>query len=177
MLAKPSSAFCRRTLSNNLRYRILQIIVCLACRRPDRSPGTCLSVYDCPSVISIVRHGVSAAQAEALRNLSCNGDSGRFPWVCCELRRNNDDTQFPDDEEVTIRVPPTAAPTPKPSTVTTKSGLDTSAGGGGELPGIGECGIDSLGQKIYGGKAAGINEFPWMALLEYKSGNIHIYKV
>lgn len=140
-----------------------------ACRRPDRSTGTCLSVYDCPSVIGAVQRGVSAAEAAALRSLSCNGDSGRFPWVCCELRRNNDDTLFPEDEDMNTPMPPTKAPTRKPVTVPA-GGVGTRAGGG-KLPGLGECGIDSLNQKIYGGTAAGINEFPWMALLEYKSGS------
>lgn len=124
-------------------------------------------------MISVVQRGVSAAEAVALRQLSCNGDSGRFPWVCCELRRNNDDTMFPDDEEVTVRVAPTKAPTKKPS-LPARGGIDSNESGGGVLPALGECGIDSLGQKIYGGTAAGINEFPWMALLEYKSGNIRL---
>lgn len=145
------------------------INVFTACRRPDRSTGTCLSVYDCPSVIGAVQRGVSAAEAAALRSLSCNGDSGRFPWVCCELRRNNDDTLFPEDEDMNTPMPPTKAPTRKPVTVPA-GGVGTRAGGG-KLPGLGECGIDSLNQKIYGGTAAGINEFPWMALLEYKSGS------
>lgn len=144
--------------------------------------GTCLSVYECPSVINVVQRGVSAAEAASLRRLSCTGDSGRFPWVCCELRRNNDDTLFPDDEveEVPVKTAPTQAPTrapplsPKPTTIPARSGLDGTVGGGGTLPALGECGIDSLGQKIYGGTAAGINEFPWMALLEYKSGNFVI---
>lgn len=143
----------------------------LACRRPDHSTGTCLSAYDCPSVTQALLRGVSPDEAAALRKLTCSGDSGRFPWVCCELRRNNDDTVFPDEEYGGTRMPPpTRATTTTTTTTRRPSGHGGGNGQGGVLPGKGECGLDTLGQKIYGGTAAGINEFPWMALLEYKSG-------
>lgn len=155
------------------------LFLCEACRRPDGSIGTCISVYDCPSVVRATQSGVSKAEAANLRKLTCSGNSGRFPWVCCELRHNSYDTLFPDDDEIPNRIaPPTAPPTHQPPTnAPARSGPTSNAGGGGKLPGLGECGIDSLGSKIYGGTAARINEFPWMALLEYQSGNIKIKSI
>lgn len=42
------------------------------------------------------------------------------------------------------------------------------------LPSTEECGIGSIPDKIYGGKMAELDEFPWMALIEYERGT-HYY--
>lgn len=128
-----------------------------------------------------VLRGVTAEEAAALRSLSCAGESGRFPWVCCELRHNNADTVFPEydeqDQNDSRYMPPTAT-TSTTSTTRRPTTAPVTAGGGGSgrggmLPGKGQCGQDPLGNRIYGGTAAGIREFPWMALLEYKSGGYY----
>lgn len=36
------------------------------------------------------------------------------------------------------------------------------------IPGSGECGIDTS-DKIYGGTATTLDEFPWMALLQHRT--------
>lgn len=36
------------------------------------------------------------------------------------------------------------------------------------------CGFDSQ-DRIYGGKEAELNEFPWMALVEYERGKTNIF--
>lgn len=45
-------------------------------------------------------------------------------------------------------------------------------GGGGSsqlLPGPGYCGLTSLAHRIYGGDDTQLDDYPWMALLEYQS--------
>lgn len=122
--------------------------------RPDRTIGNCLSVYECPSVLNQLGNGggVSLKVAEYLRSLQCTGDSGQFPFVCCELVTTADEPR--------IIIDTTNEPPRKPS---------TNSAGGDILPGRGHCGIDSFGQKIYGGKATGLDEFPWVVLLEYRT--------
>lgn len=39
------------------------------------------------------------------------------------------------------------------------------------LPLPGDCGYHPLGRKIIGGKATELDEFAWMAILQYKDGN------
>lgn len=44
-----------------------------------------------------------------------------------------------------------------------------SVGGRVQLPAPGVCGVDS-GDRIFGGTATKINQYPWMALLQYSKG-------
>lgn len=63
---------------------------------------------------------------------------------------------FPSSDEVTMR--PVSRPNPAP--VPTQTNL---------LPGIGECGLGPT-DRIVGGTATALDEFPWMALLKYSKG-------
>lgn len=112
---------------------------------------------------------VSAADIELLRRLQCAGNRGSYPWICCEQSDSTvvdgrTDLQFPTEQggEKSVTQPP--PPTGQPST--DGNGAQKR---GGQLPEPGMCGVDAFGQRIYGGEAAGINEFPWMALLEYRN--------
>lgn len=40
---------------------------------------------------------------------------------------------------------------------------------GGEFAPLSVCGMDVIGIRIYGGEEAGLDEFPWMALLQYRN--------
>lgn len=135
----------------------------IECIRPDRSVGTCLSVYDCPPVYNILNKsgGIGAQLAEYLRSLQCEGEVGRFPFVCC----------LPTTEE-----PTTTTTTQRPSRPVTLSPPSTGSGDG-FIPGRGQCGIEALGDKIYSGKTTGLDEFPWTALLEYRSSESHTINV
>lgn len=48
-----------------------------------------------------------------------------------------------------------------------KSGTKTSS-----LPLPGECGYQPLSRKIFGGKETDLDEFAWMGLLQYRTGNL-----
>lgn len=42
-------------------------------------------------------------------------------------------------------------------------------GGSGQIPGTGACGVTSLAHRIFGGDDTQLDDYPWLALLEYKA--------
>lgn len=128
---------------------------------PDRQPGKCVSLYDCPKIASRVSGGVSNEMAEYLRSLSCEDGIGQYPYVCCEIVSNV-------PQETTV---PTVTERPTRPTRPTQT---ESGSGANLLPPSGKCGIQSLGDRIYDGNATKLDEFPWMALLEYKAGKFFL---
>lgn len=120
--------------------------------------------------------GISAADAAQLRSLQCQGNRGTYPWICCELPVGTDvdgraDLQFPSEGSDSSSATPPPAPLTPPTATRRPTGDIGSAAmmRGGVLPQPGVCGVDAFGQRIYGGQAAGLNEFPWMALLQYRN--------
>lgn len=109
------------------------------CTTPDRRPGTCQFVVACPSLLDLIqRNPLSARDREFLRNSQCDVLDGQYA-VCCT------------DAALTVRSP-----------------NDNVGGGGGlvPLPDPGICG-SSTQNRIIGGKETGLDEFPWMALMEF----------
>lgn len=41
-------------------------------------------------------------------------------------------------------------------------------GSGTVLPGVGTCGLTGLANRIFGGESTQLDDYPWMALLEYQ---------
>ncbi|KAG4080172.1 hypothetical protein HA402_008243 [Bradysia odoriphaga] len=111
------------------------------------SPSTtCISIYDCPPILNTIQQTISANQAERLRRLACTSGPGRYPYVCCP------------QETSTANVPQRSITRP-------------SNGRGNVLPSKGTCGVESFGERVYGGRSTALDEFPWMALLEYSKPN------
>lgn len=142
------------------------------------APGHCRSVYDCPMALRLMRKGISTTEADHLRSLLCTGQEGSYPWICCETAttptQSNDvpgDVYFPDSSGGVGEAEQQPTVTDRPATKPRDGDAGDSANrsGGGSLPPIGTCGLDSFGQRIYGGQVAGLNEFPWMALLQYRN--------
>ncbi|KAH8359340.1 hypothetical protein KR093_006079, partial [Drosophila rubida] len=142
----------------------LCIIICVAdCRNPNQNSGYCLSIYDCPSLIELLQKILlSSDERMFLRDSQCDNGFGRQPYVCCTR-----------DKGYTQLTTPTT-----PATITTTSSTartviqpnPTSANGGqGEslLPRAPACGPNSFLDRIYNGNDTAIDEFVWMALLEY----------
>lgn len=85
----------------------------------------------------------------------CTGaTSGKPPFVCC-----------PDKANKLVTSTGTAAP---PVVSTTTPSPQPAAGGHLPNPDKYECG-SAVGMRIYGGENADIDEYPWLALLEYKN--------
>ncbi|XP_063985537.1 CLIP domain-containing serine protease HP8-like [Diachasmimorpha longicaudata] len=116
-----------------------------SCRNPNGIIGTCINIRQCPSLLNILQYENSDPQKiKFLQNSIC-GYEGKDPKLCCV------DQQLPT---------PTLAPDPNDNNnngnIASRSDL---------LPE--NCGPD-LQLKIVGGVQVRIDEFPWMALLEYQ---------
>uniref|UniRef100_A0A1W7R8M0 CLIP domain-containing serine protease n=2 Tax=Aedes albopictus TaxID=7160 RepID=A0A1W7R8M0_AEDAL len=133
------------------------------CKTPTNKRGLCVSFYDCPSMLSYFGDRILTwEERDFLRRSVCTGaTSGRQPYVCCPDRRmeNKDAAGSTTSAPVLTSVPVVEA---KP--------VDKENRVGGLLPdpSKNECGI-SIGMRIYGGEDADIDEFPWLAMLQYEN--------
>lgn len=117
--------------------------------------GTCKAVRDCTAVATILQQSRDEAIAYLKRN-HCGFD-GNTPLVCCIAIASP-----PSNEELGDRNLGNLQPTPNtiPNTQD-RTDLDNNA----LLPN--DCGKD-LSLRIVGGERTDLDEFPWMALLEYQ---------
>lgn len=127
------------------------------CYTPENIPGDCRSIYDCPSILAQFQSRLTNRVSNYLRSLQCQTDTGAYPFVCCAMYNN---FQQPNPQTTWLTSVDRNDRTP----VTSYSG----AGNGGHLPAPGYCGLTSLGNRIYGGEGTQLDEYPWMALLEYR---------
>ncbi|XP_017081795.1 serine protease 7 [Drosophila eugracilis] len=127
-----------------------------SCRNPNQNQGQCLSIYDCQSLLSLVQQTfVTSEDRNFLRNSQCTNGVGRQPHVCC----TNDRSYGPQD--TTSTAPPVTPANPG------QQGQEGQQGQGNLLPSPPKCGPHSFSNKVYNGNDTAIDEFTWMALLEY----------
>lgn len=163
------------------------------CKTPTNKQGVCQSFYDCPSMLSFFGDRILTwEERDFLRRSICSGaTSGSQPFMCCPDKQR-------DIKETTAATKPTASPvigsvslppgnkeSPdrvdiKETTEATKTTVGPVIGSApspqpesrlGSLlpnPSKHECGI-SIGMRIYGGENADIDEFPWLAMLQYEN--------
>ncbi|XP_018568842.1 serine protease 7-like [Anoplophora glabripennis] len=116
-----------------------------SCRTPNGESAKCKSIYDCKLLLDAVQSR-NAEQLRFLRESQCGYD--RKPLVCCGTK---------DNFSPTIR---TVRPTNRNG-----PGVRNPA-----IPDRSKCGFQEK-EKIFGGVNTDFNEFPWMALLEYKNAS------
>ncbi|XP_055612830.1 transmembrane protease serine 9-like [Uranotaenia lowii] len=125
-----------------------------ACRTPNQRDGRCIPRVECRSFSQYFTPDRILSQDELnfVRMSQCQPRK-----ICCPDR-----VVSPDP------LPVTTTSTPQPTTV-----LPSTGGSSDQVklpdPSKFECGLDHLGDRIYGGVNASIDEFPWFALLEYQS--------
>ncbi|XP_043652928.1 serine protease 7 [Drosophila teissieri] len=126
------------------------------CINPNQKQGRCMSVYDCQSLLSVLQQTyVSPEERTFLRNSQCLNGVGRQPYVCC-----TSDRSFGSQETTSGAPPPT-------STSSSPRGQEGQPSQGSVLPSPPKCGPHSFSNKVYNGNDTAIDEFNWMALLEY----------
>ncbi|XP_056631648.1 uncharacterized protein LOC130441829 [Diorhabda sublineata] len=137
------------------------------CKTPNQEWATCESIYTCQRLLNTIQNK-DPIQVRFLRQSQCGYDSE--PLVCCGtkstyMRRNtqNGGTAIPGRSLIGSR---------------NRDGIVGVAKGGASnynyrsnsvLPQRPSCGQD-FSEKIYGGIRTQLNEFPWMALLQYANG-------
>ncbi|XP_032521800.2 phenoloxidase-activating enzyme-like isoform X1 [Danaus plexippus] len=112
-----------------------------ACFNADAMQGVCIDVRSCPSIIKLLQPPVPQGSLDFIKNSRCLGKTSHS--ICCG----------PDHvEKVPIRICNQSA---APPDVRTEC-----------------CGVDpSTGNKIFGGNATAIDQYPWLALIEYRDKN------
>lgn len=135
-------------------------------------------MYDCPNVLEYIQPPITQEITDYLRSLQCASGSGRYPHVCCT-------SAAPPRAQTTQR--PTSWQWPQfeggaggPAFGNGNAGGGFGGGGGYStgighiLPTEGNCGHTSIVDRILGGEDAALDDYPWMALLEYKkAGNFN----
>nr|XP_015836792.1 PREDICTED: uncharacterized protein LOC661375 [Tribolium castaneum] len=119
------------------------------CRTPDNEEGDCKPINKCQPLYSLLeRRPITASTADYLRRSQC-GFVGTYPKVCCPSGRTT----------ITTNPPPVVeGPTENTDVESVTSNL---------LPGGDVCGLNTQ-SRIYGGEKTDLDEFPWMALIEYE---------
>ncbi|EFN75742.1 Serine protease easter [Harpegnathos saltator] len=132
----------------------------------DGQRGTCIAVRNCQMVATILQQSRDQA-ISYLRQNHC-GFEGSDPLVCCLVGGNSNVNTRPGGVQTN---PGTTGTNPEATTSSQNDdGNDPvyNLANNPLLPNV--CGRD-LSQKIFGGERTDLDEFPWMALLEYQKPN------
>lgn len=122
------------------------------CVSPFNGNGTCVQLIECQFIVDIVSGSLNAENEEKLRKSQCGydntfKDNSHRIVVCCPDKHLKE-------------------PTPHRSQPST----ERQESPGNVLPFAGECG-SAITDFIYGGNKTRILDYPWMALLRYKTRN------
>ncbi|KAJ3647417.1 hypothetical protein Zmor_019296 [Zophobas morio] len=119
------------------------------CQTPNNQDGDCKVINECPSLYQLLeRRPISSSNADYLRRSQC-GFVGAYPKVCCPIG---------SAAPPTVKPPIVEGPTEATDIDPVSSDL---------LPGFDDCGVNTQ-SRIYGGEKTDLDEFPWMALIEYE---------
>ncbi|XP_008553594.2 uncharacterized protein LOC103575539 [Microplitis demolitor] len=122
------------------------------CFTSDYQRGECIDIRECPDLVALLQVKPKTPEIfKTLRNSQCGFD-GRYPKVCCALRYQ---AWMPP---ITRVISTTEAYNRIRENTNLNSLVD-------QLPS--DCGRD-LSVRIIGGERTSLDEFPWMALLEYE---------
>ncbi|XP_043255138.1 melanization protease 1-like [Colletes gigas] len=136
------------------------------CLTPDGVNGVCIGIRQCPPLLNILQ--MQPLQEEAinfLRQSQCGFD-GNTPRVCCLIQYPNvpsRDQLYPPNNQN-----PNLDPVQPDSDNNNDANVQYNLSDNPLLPT--DCGKD-LSQRIFGGERTELDEFPWMALLEYLKPN------
>lgn len=146
---------------------------------PNGRSGTCVSIYDCQTIMSILhKFTINQEDYEFTKLSECQNGYGKAPYVCCSSdtgfarsEQDNDYANWRNYPKRTVLFPSTEGSfINKGSRSVNARPIITSL-----LPSPPSCGGVAIQNKIYGGSEAELNEFPWMVLLEYKRSMYHLY--
>lgn len=124
--------------------------------------GSCISIYECPPLLSLLQSKfLTQSIVNTLRQAQCSSPSSlasgqqSSSYVCCDV--------FPTQATIPVQrndpIKPVQLSNP-------------SYGQGAIMPE--ECGVESTTRKIIGGVGVELDEFPWMAILEYERRELKI---
>ncbi|KAJ3653953.1 hypothetical protein Zmor_013173 [Zophobas morio] len=125
-----------------LKYTVGQSSVGTSCTTPAQTPGTCVTINDCPVLLNLLlTQSNNKTVRNYLRSSVCE-NNGRNPVVCCPLQRSGiqNDNNAPSN----------------PGSV--------------RLPRSPNCGFsNTTTPRIINGVPAKLGEFPWIVALGYRN--------
>ncbi|CAK9822833.1 CLIP domain-containing serine protease HP8 [Anthophora retusa] len=140
------------------------------CATPNNVAGSCVGIRQCPQLLNLLEaQPLKPEVIDFLRKSQC-GFEGNYPRVCCPLRNGiidippRGDQVYPSDNTGTNQ----NFGQQNTETNTDDANLQYDLSNNPLLPT--NCGKD-LSQRIFGGERTDLDEFPWMALLEYSKPN------
>ncbi|TDG40257.1 hypothetical protein AWZ03_013327 [Drosophila navojoa] len=125
------------------------------CTTPTDQSGTCINLRECTYLFELIqRRTLSSSERSLLQNSQCGYRNGQV-LICCANSRNLSQPPIWGQPQ------PQSQPQPQPSIPIGRSGL---------LPQAPNCG-DNFADRVVGGINTAINEFTWLALIEYTKPN------
>ncbi|XP_055847604.1 serine protease easter-like isoform X2 [Episyrphus balteatus] len=113
------------------------------CANPNGENGLCIHLEQCTELYQMLpKKPLPQANINFLRSSQCGAVNGK---VCCSDRQMRPSPSISDS-------------------IKTRMGTDTN------LPEPGQCG-NVRSNRMYGGSITKLDEYPWMALIEYDKGN------
>lgn len=125
-----------------------------SCVNPAGNRGECIGIRDCGPILDLLQSQPLLPETRAFLVQSRCGTQGRDPMVCCV-------------RQTVVNTPRTVPPgndNTNADYTRTGDNVEYNLSNNPLLPT--DCGKD-LRQRIFGGNRTGLDEFPWMALLEY----------
>lgn len=125
--------------------------------------GSCVSIYDCPPLLNMLKTKfLTQSIVSRLRQAQCSAPTGQHQkstYVCCEKTPPSSHPAVPRNIFKDHRPDQISGP---------------SMGLGDEIPTGHDCGVESTTRKIIGGSGVELDEFPWMAILEYERRELRV---
>ncbi|GLV31538.1 Serine protease 7 [Carabus blaptoides fortunei] len=116
------------------------------CVTPNGEQAQCISIYKCKVFTDALANRTSEV-VKFLRESRCGYVED--PLVCCG--------SVAKYQYISTQAPPTT----EPPNIQNHRNLNL-------LPNLKKCGLQVFSERVLGGNATDIDEFPWMAILEYK---------
>ncbi|XP_023954804.2 phenoloxidase-activating enzyme 1 [Bicyclus anynana] len=129
-----------------------------SCRTPLGRQSNCVSIYDCPPLLTAFEQRPLPSNVINFLRLSQCGFEGYIPRVCC----GPIPSASPGGQTTTKRPSSSARPIEGEDPVYDEDSYPESRD---------VCGKETGADRIYGGQFTELDEFPWMALLGYRPRN------
>ncbi|KAK5649793.1 hypothetical protein RI129_000822 [Pyrocoelia pectoralis] len=131
-----------------------------SCTTPNGEQAICTAIRECKVMSDALATGNSTAIAFAQKS-QCGYDSS--PLVCCG-KDAYPTPKVPDIFNIFTRLPNTITPAPTMNRQVILEDFNTNA-----LPDRSVCGLEKEAKRVIGGTITDLDEFPWMAALEFKT--------
>lgn len=154
-------------------YKGNTITVCCsaACLTPEGSAGECVNIYSCPEIKNRLRPPVSQKNREYVKKAQCSG-TDQYSVCCKSVTTGSNAAQSTANKpspNTANKSTPNTANNPLEDINAICTAKQTALP---PNPNSNCCGFESIvGNKIIGGEKTKVDEYPWLALIEYSTIN------